>query len=639
MSRPPNSRSSSNEAGGSVDPILRLLLVLLVVLPALAVLRWRDGGAVAAVLYRQPKEAAIAILCWLFLAVFCWRSRGGLRGGDSLFGALVDSLRRPEIALLGSLLGWLALTLAWTKVPANGLVELRQYLPLFFLLLVLVAWQRSDSRVALWLRMAWVSSLGLVSLVGLLQLWVELLWLSPINPVIGAPNPSFMGYKNPMALALLGQLFLLAEMAFPGLRRAEEGVGGWPGGPWPWRLLLVAELIHLATLGSRTSLFALAVAAVYLGLLLGLVAWRKGEVDLRWQAWVGALVVVAVFVGALVVHPVGRAKAGSVLDYVAEPARYLESDRGIYLRNTLGMVGRHPLGVGLGDWQTHYPVFRAQGRDVAFTGDHQVRRAHSDPVQFLGEGGWPALVLFLVLLATLVVGTARRALRGERRALFLSAQVLAVAVALSTDYLLDLPYGKLQFFLLLALVLGRSGEESGKSKTEEVGAQSSEEDRRLAALLALVLALTLGVTALYHVQLLRRTVAGAAIQQGYQHWAARGVEGLPALAERVEAHGPTFLASGGHTKTTHRDFLVLAHAAELLGHRAEALAWTRRTLELHPYYPPAYELMATLVDDPAVAEVWRSAHRHILDEASHGFEHPMPPLEGGPLADRSSAVE
>ena len=621
----------SSDVGGLAASAPHVVFALFVALPAFAVAWWREGGQVAVVLYRQPKEAAIAVLGWLFLLVFCWSFRAGGTTGESLVAGLAQGLRRWEIRLLVAFFGCMGLTLLWARVPTNGRVELRQYLPLFLILLVLLAWQRWDGRVARTLRLAWVVSLGLVSLVGLIQLAIPLPWLSPINPMIGAPNPSFMGYKNPMALALLGQLFLLAEMAFPPVGDGgEKGSGGWPGGPWPWRVVLVVELLHLATLGSRTSLFALALAAIYFG-LLGAVAGRgRGERGRGWRGLVVMAAIGAIFVAALVLHPVGRAKASSVLGYLSQPARYLESDRGIYLRNTLVMVRHHPLGVGWGDWQTYYPVFRTHGREVAFTDTHQVRRAHSDPVQFLGEGGWPALLLWLGLLGGLIVGTARRGLGGERGALFLSAQVVAVALAMSTDYLLDLPYGKLQFFVLVALVVGRRAESPLTRDLSPQGARGPAEDRWLARALVAILALTFLVTTLFQLRLVRRSVAAAAIQQGYQQWVAHGAEALPFLARRVAEHGPTFLASPGQTKTTHRDYLVLAHAAELLGHRLEALAWARRALELHPYYPPAFELMALLVDEPDQAEAWRSAHRYLLHEARHGFDHPMPPLAEPP---------
>ncbi len=595
--------------------MLLALLALLIAAPAFAVWPWSDGSGARFVLYRQPKEAAVGVLVWLFLAAFFWRRQVD---GTSPLGLVVGSLRRWGVRILATFLGWMACTSLWARVPENSLVELRQYLPLFLLLLALVGWQERDPEVSRWIRLSLVLSLAGLTGVGLLQLFVEIPWLAPINPEIGAPNPSFMGYKNPMALALLGQIFLLAEMG--NARR-----GSWPGGPWPWRLLLALELGYMATLGSRTSLFALGSGACSLCVL----TWaahrqegRSGEpgASRHDNGLVWASVVMVIFVAALGAHPVGRAKAVSVLEYLRQPARYLESDRGIYLRNTLEMVRHHPFGVGLGDWQTHYPVYRSVGRDVAFNETHQVRRAHSDPVQLLGEGGWIGLSLWLALLGWPILRAARAGWGGDRRSRFLAAQLVALAAAMSTDYFLDLPYGKLQLFLVLALAMAQEA-------PEEPGAEASAlaDDRWLRLGWQATLFASLLLSVAFHWSLLRHTRAGAAIQQGYQRWVAQGAASLPFLQQRVASYGPVFLASRAVTKTSHRDFVVLAHSAALLGHRAEAITWARRSYDLHPYYPQTYELMAYLAEDPEVARAWREAGRYILEEARQGFDHPEPP--------------
>ena len=567
------------------------------------------------VLYRQPKEAAVGVLAWLFLAAFFWRRRVD---GASPLGMLVGSLRRRGVWALASFLGWMACTSLWARVPENSLVELRQYLPLFLLVLVLVGWQDRNPAVSRWIRLSLVSSLGGLTIVGLLQLFVEISWLAPINPDIGAPNPSFMGYKNPMALALLGQIFLLAELG-------STSRGSGPGGPWPWRLLLLLELGYLSTLGSRTSLFALGLGALCL-LVLARAARQQGARDgeagspRRENGRLWASVVVVIFVAALGAHPSGRSKAASVLEYLRQPAKYLESDRGIYLRNTVEMVRHHPFGVGLGDWQTHYPVYRSVGRDIAFNETHQVRRAHSDPVQFLGEGGWVGLSLWVALLGWPIFRAARAGRRGDRSSRFLAAQLVALAAAMSTDYFLDLPYGKLQLLLVLALAFAR---EKAGAPGAEPSALADDRWLRIGWRASLVASLLLSVA--FHWSLLRHIRAGAAIQQAYQRWVAQGTDSLPSLQQQVASYGPAFLASSVVSKTTHRDFVVLAHSAALLGHRAEAITWAQRSYELHPYYPQTYELMAYLADDPEVARAWQEAGRYILEEARNGFDHPEPP--------------
>lgn len=607
------------ESSAPTDRAPLALLALLISVPAFAVWPWSDEGGARFVLYRQPKEAAIGVLAWLFLVVFFWRQQVA---GASPLMVVANTLRRWEVRILAAFLGWMACTAFWARVPENSLVELRQYLPLFLLLLVLVGWQERNPEVSRWIRLSLVLSLAGLTGMGLLQLFWEIAWLAPINPEIGAPNPSFMGYKNPMALALLGQIFLLAEMASG---RRSERRSSWPGGSWPWRLLLALELGYLATLGSRTSLFALGAGALLLFVLT--VGARRNDphksedgVSARGAGLAWALAVVGVFVVVLGSHPVGRAKAESVLEYLSQPAKYLESDRGIYLLNTLEMVRHHPFGVGLGDWQTHYPVYRAVGRDVAFNETHQVRRAHSDPVQILGEGGWLGFFLWVALLGWPILRAMREGWRGDRGSRFASAQLLALAAAMSTDYLLDLPYGKLQLFLVLALAFAREG-----TSASGVQAQGIAADRWLRAGWKVALVLSLLLSVAFHASLLRRTLAAAAMQQGYQRWVSQGAEALPFLRQRIATYGPMFLASSAVTKTSYRDFVVLAHSAALLGHRPEAITLARRSLDLHPYYPQTYDLMAYLADDPEVARAWREARLYILEEARHGFDHPEPP--------------
>ena len=614
---------SESSPGADVPPreakSPRWLLALagaLVVVPVFAMGWWRDGSEIALVLYRQPKAAAISILGWLFLTAFL-----ASRIRSSHWAPLAAPSRLVEVRLLAAFLGWMALTLLWVEVPANALVELQQYLLLTLLLLVLVAWQWQEPGVVRVLRGSLLSALAVATLFGGLQLLVDVPWLQPINPVIGAPHPSFLGYKNPMALALLGQLFLLAEAAF---------VGRGPRA-WLWRWVLVLELAYLASLGSRTALAATAVAILWCTTWTVARALSQGGRTARLRrglAW-GALAA-GLFVALVASHPVGRAKAASVLGFVASPSSYLESDRGIYLRNTLEMVRHHPLGVGLGDWQTHYPVYRRHGREVAFTDTHQVRRAHSDPVQFLGEGGWPGLGLWLVFLGV-VVG--RQTLQfwktGASTALLGSTQMVAFAAAMATDYLIEMPYGKFQFFLVLALCLGAIPP-AGDSPAEEAE-DDAPRDRKILVAATLVMALALVTHGLRQSQTLRRTVAGAALQQGYQAWSSGRAGGAALLLRRLEEHGETFLDTPGVTKTTHRDFLVLAHAQALLGRREVAITLAERCLELHPHYPPAYELMAQLAQDPEVAGTWRRAHHQLVAEAFQGFEAPeTPPLSSPP---------
>lgn len=582
-------------------------------MPALAVSWGYEDGGLAFVLYREPKLVAAAVLGWTFVAVSLWRDRAAFSAS-----ALSELGRRPAFAALVAFLAYLSLTGLWVRVEENYFYEIRQYGLLLVLLVVLVLRGRHDAGVAAVVRYGLVASLGVVTALGALQLAVPLALLAPIDPDIGTRHPSLMGYKNPAALAVLGQIFLLAQLVFDG--RRKRGLGWRKLG---WGLLAAAELAYLISLESRTSYAALAVATAFL-LVLGISRRPRRSWLLRAAAAVGAAAVLAAAVFALV-RP-ARERMLSLVEIVSRPGSYLESDRGTYLANTVNMARHHPFGVGLGDWQTQYPVFRKYNRTVAFDDRFQTRRAHSDHVQFLGEAGWPGLALWAAFLVLLVAEVSRRYRRtGSASALFLAAQLVAFAAAMATDYLLELPYGKLQFFLVVFLALASDDAERPRPRR---GAAARTPGVRL-LLAAAVLAAAAEIA--YHASLAVKVHAAAALESAY----LRTVESEPAPGRgelsRILDLGRRFARLPGHTKTMHKDYLLLAHAAHLMGRSEVALAAAERALELHPYHPNTLRLMSVLVEDPDVSREWREAYRHVMDEAAEGFarEYPSQTIEFG----------
>ncbi len=582
-------------------------LALVVAAPAIAWLYGTRRGEVTFVLYREPKLVAAAVLGWTFLAAWAWAKRRDVGTAD-----LIEMLQRPPMLALAAFLSYLALTRLWVRVPENHFYEANQYALLFPLLVTLLVWQKRDARVARTVRRALVASLALVTAVGVVQRFVPIPVLSPIDLGIGVHHPSFMGYKNPMALSLLGQLFLLAGMVFkPGADRRRRIALG---------LLLAAELVYIASLQSRTSIFGLLAGALWL------VALHLARRPSRRQLLgvLGGLTAVALVFGvALGSSERTRQKARSVASYLARPAAYLVSDRGTYLRNTVRMARHHPLGVGLGDWQTHYPVYRPYQRETRFSDEIQVRRAHSDHVQFLGEAGWPGLTLWGAFLALLLAAPTRRALRrGDRQALFTSAQLAALIAAMGTDYLIELPYNKLQLFLVAFLALADHGRNTPRCTLRR---------RPVMLALAVLLSATAVVQVVYHVSLAKKAALAAAFTRTY----LEAVEPAPsptgpfsaaqlAALATVARDEPAFLRLAGHTKTLHRDYLVLAHTAYLLGRRDAALALTDKALDLHPYFPNALRWMAVIAGDEAASQRWLEAYEQVMHTATDGFQGPYP---------------
>jgi O-antigen ligase len=583
--------------GSSASRTLHILLVLVVAVPPLVVAWRREAGDVALALYRQPKLAAFELLAWAFLLAFVYRAFRPPRIGEPW-----PILSRPPILLLSGFLAWITATGLWGVVAENFAYELRQYALAFLLLATLLWWSRSDRGVVRTVCAGLTASMGVITLVGLAQMIRPIPLLPPVQPTMGVEFPSLMGYKNPAALAVVGQLFVLAGMA----------VGS--GNRWrrvPLVVLLLAELGYLARLQSRTAYLALAAGVVWWLLLL--MFDRRAR---RRAALLGALGA-AVLLLVLATDRDVRTRVASALSIASSPSAYLTTDRGVYLRNSIEMARVHPFGVGLGDWQTAYPVFRRHDRDRSFDETFQVRRAHSDYAQILGETGWLGLLLWCLFLAAAVWSSARRAVRrNDPRALAHSAQLVALCAAMATDYLLDLPFHRQLFFLIVFLALAGS-----QAVAERGGRAGSGSGRLVLAAVALVA----GLHSVYSVASAWRSSEAALMTRSYlQALEAHDLAARDEQLDRAVEHGRRFLALPGHDKTRFRDYLVAAHSQLLRGDAESAHRSARRALALHPYHPPTFLLMAALESEPSRSSAWRRGHRHIVDEAVDGFRIPYP---------------
>jgi hypothetical protein len=296
------------------------------------------------------------------------------------------------------------------------------------------------------------------------------------------------------------------------------------------------------------------------------------------------------------------------------------------------MVRHNPVGVGLGDWQTHYPVYRLHNRDVSFTDAFQVRRAHSDHVQFLGELGWPGLVLWLSFLVLTIVQTARHYLRnGYGLSLFVSTQLVALTLAMATDYALELPYNKFQFFLVVFLAV-RSGSRS-RQEGPIVGTSS---DRTWWVVACLVTAAAV-VNVYYFAYQAKKVYLSGKLTATYLHQMEDlgrrdNVTMTPpdtAVLNAVLGLGRELDRTPGHTKTLHKDYLALSQVALMLGRPTDAEAYAYKALELHPYYPNAMKFMGVLLrpTNSARADEWTRAYDYVMTRAEEGFRVPYPNLE------------
>ncbi len=613
---PPVKRSDKSSVLRASGAPLYGLLALTIILPAVAFVVGSRSGHITFMLYREPKLAAIQIFGWALLILLYWTRRSTLAAHWH-----PRLLREPTMALLTLFVAYSALTGLWVKVPGNYVYELAQLLLLLPLAVSLQLWGSFDPRVRPLVLGCLALSLAPATVIGLVQLWVDIPFLVPIAPEIGVRNPSLMGYKNPMALSLLAQIYLLAYLVFMDPRRGR----GLAGRGWRLALgiLLGLELVYVVTLESRSTYLALlATAPLFLIPLLAQSRGRRRAFQIA-GGFALALLLVAAVVASL---PGPRQRLASVRTYVLEDL--FEEDRFTYLVNTLGMARSMPFGVGLGDWQTHYPVYRAHNRFTSFTEVTQARRAHSDYVQILGETGWPGAMLWLLVVGS-AVGWAVRRFRssGDRLFLAVAVQLLAVAIAGIGDFFLEIPYNKFQFFLLLALL--------GMPQSSPATPAAGRQRRRFAATGVVLVAVTLvaGLAVYRSVELLRKSYYAAALRDvawetRVLHEAGASVEDLGGLLEQAEFLRVRFLSLKGHDKTFHKDYLILAFLAHLEGDTGEAIGYSGDALRLHPYYPNAFRMLAVLTrpTDKQLADHYHEAFDYIMNQASHGFRRPYPPL-------------
>lgn len=581
------------------DRLVKGLLAATIWLPVLVYRTAVYHGETVAILYREPKRDAIAILGWLTVAAFAWLVARRIDGAR-----LRRSLANPVTVLLGLLVGYWCVTRVWVSVPANWSYEMSQVALLVLLVIVLLGWTTADRAVADVVEWALVAGAGTITVVGLIQ-WVRPELVPPaIDPFGEVGHPSLMGYKNPAALAVLAQLFLLVGLAAPadGARpRPRPGLTG----------LLGAEVLYLVSLQSRSAWLGLAAGAAVLAFL----AWRAGDRRLLWSS-VSVLAAGGVIAGAVfIANPGARARAWSVIELLRRPAAYLATDRGAYLAATLEMVQRHPLGVGLGDWQTHYPRFSTGGPSDNFDDRFQARRAHSDHVQMLGEAGWPGLALWAALLGALLLTAVSAAVRRhDRRGAVLAAQIAAVTAAMATDSFFETPYNKLQLFLLAYLVVARCRTPAARRGPAEPPPRGLRFAVAGLVTAAAVASITLAVeterklveasttTALYRVVTETPMAPDDAVR----------------LLEDATALGDRWAGRPGHWKSMFRDLLALAGCEARLGRTDGARLRVAESLRLQPFNPQALLLMARLCDDPAEAEIWREAADRVRSSVRTG---------------------
>jgi hypothetical protein len=416
--------------------------------------------------------------------------------------------------------------------------------------------------------------------------------LPPIDPEIASTWPATWGWKNPAAHFIAGQLFLLASASASSTNPRVRG---------SLIALLLLEVVYLVSLQSRTTMVACALGAVVAAASLGRV-----PPSARRRAFAAVALVGAAASVTLLALPAARDRLSSVLELFRHPTAFLETDRGQYLRSTLLMVRDHPLGVGLGSWQSEYPVHRVS--PLGATAEHEVRRAHSDWIQALGEGGWIGFTLWAGFwLALAMVASRRHRAAGPTlsRALLLG-QVAAVGTAGMTDYVVEMPVFRFYLVALVALVVARD-------RPQRPAPDPGPAPRYR------VLVLGVCTIAALHIA----WAGGAAIAADREARLLALLRSASAESSRIAELSRELRRLPMTTATEHRVFLATAARALAAGD----LGGARRDLDVaaarSPWNPQGFELRARLADlegDTGGAEKWRRCREFLLAARIEG--HP-----------------
>ncbi|MCK4824002.1 O-antigen ligase family protein, partial [bacterium] len=146
-----------------------------------------------------------------------------------------------------------------------------------------------------------------------------------------------------------------------------------------------------------------------------------------------------------------------VKPYLLHPGHFFtQTARGTAAWDTLSMVKDHPWGVGAGNWGFAYPLYHKHMTKRAFSENIQIRRAHNDYIEYLGELGWPGLLILLSLVIIPLRDLAHSVYKqdGKERAfsICLFAQ-LTSCLMFGLDYFLEYPFRKFLFVVLIALAI------------------------------------------------------------------------------------------------------------------------------------------------------------------------------------------
>ena len=426
----------------NLNKLLHFTIFLLFFLPPLVFMPGRVGNEWMFIEYTHTKLAAILVLSWLFLLFFSFKI---IRETD-LLQKIKKILTDPFTVILGCFLLYTTLISLKSLVIEASIYELVQYWTCFLLFLAISALGTDKTYINLIIATICFSFFIVIS-IGFIQTQISIPWLKPVRS--GANFPSTLGYKNPAALAITGQWFFLLYLGYLSLSSKKRTLFTMIA------ILALVEAGFIAALQSRTSYFAFFVTLLFLSMVILAKIIFRSRNQAKGIILTVAIVLIAtatIFVAVIKTYPKAMGRFQMITSYLKNPAKYLESDRGTYLRNSINMANQNFFGVGIGNWRFAYPIYRKVHPKLCFNRSVQVQKAHCDYAQILGETGWPGFILWMSLIGLLLLRSIKLVMLADSlRPVFFTAQYLAFLLLMTFDYVIQMPYHKFAFFSVMTL--------------------------------------------------------------------------------------------------------------------------------------------------------------------------------------------
>jgi O-antigen ligase len=155
----------------------------------------------------------------------------------------------------------------------------------------------------------------------------------------------------------------------------------------------------------------------------------------------------------------------------AQRAETFFTSRGWIWRETVSMIAANPIiGVGLGAYETAYPIYSSDDGSSALGKSLSVDRAHNDYLQILSDCGLVggALAVWFIVLIFRAVAVGKRSNDPLRRALAIGCGtgIFGLLVHSLVDFNLQLPSNAL-LFLLLSAAVSQAGAKMSANNREE----------------------------------------------------------------------------------------------------------------------------------------------------------------------------